>query len=672
MTLRFLAFTALALVAPLAAQQAPPKVDLGSELDEIINTDQIQAASKRIQDVASAPADVVVLRGADLKALGYRTLGDALGGVLGFVTNADHAYQGIGMAGAYTLGDQNTRLLVLLDGHALNSPAEVGSSKVGEDFGLPLELVDHVEIVRGPASSLYGNNAFQALVNVSSVFASGTTASPFQGAATGGTGGLGELWAQGTFALPGATASLMLSGFRRTGTALTMPELQADPLPANADREDRQSAYLYVKGHEWSFAGSMLSRTQGLASGPYQSIPGDPENYYVNRRLSAEFKWEPRTDSVRWLFRFFGDQNTFKDSFVQNQDGTLIHDTDHDPDRSLGLEAQGRAALTKELSLTFGTELQYHRYSGLYQDDAGASVATQVSYGIGNTYLEANWQPSTTWNLVAGLQRADWIPNQIRNAVDGTWQDLDKRSISRLTPRFSFIWKPVPGDVVKVIFGQGFRFPTLFERYYTDAETQAANTAIDPEVVSSGQLSWSRKWTPALSTQITGSVFTIQHAIQPGTTTVEGQVLEQYQNAPDSKLGKALEAELTWRHAGTEASAGAGYYDWTYQGAPLDNATRWTGVAKLVQHLGGLSLAGEARYVDGRQEGAGTPTVASVPANWTLRGSARWEAAKWWAQVSLEDLANSRRRDLVGPEYAPVTWMEADGRAVRVTLGLKL
>ena len=72
--------------------------------------------------------------------------------------------------------------------------------------------------------------------------------------------------------------------------------------------------------------------------------------------------------------------------------------------------------------------------------------------------------------------------------------------------------------------------------------------------------------------------------------------------------------------------------------------------------------------MDGREEAG----VSSVPANWTLRGSARWDVATWWAQVSLEDLTNSRRRDLVGPEYYPVTWMAADGRAVRVTLGMRL
>ena len=667
-----LALLSLLAAAPLTAQQAPTKpLDLGSELGEILNTDQIQAASKRVQDVASAPADVVVLRGSDLKRLGYRTLGDALGGVLGFTTNSDHAYQGIGMAGVYTLGDQNTRLLVLLDGHALNSPAEVGSSKVGEDFGLPLELVDHIEIVRGPASSLYGNNAFQALVNVSTVFAAGSTPAAFQGAATGGSDGLGELWAQGSLPLGGATASLVASGFHRSGTALTLPELQSAPLPADADAEDRQSAYLFVKGADWSFAGSLVSRRQRLASGPFGAIAGDPDNDYLNRRLSADLKWEPRTANIHWLLRLFGDRNTFTDNFMIPTHSQPDHQGDVDPDRSLGLEAQGRATLSRSFTFTFGTELQYHRYDGLYLDSQGApSVETDVSYGIGNTYLEGNWEASPAWTLVAGLQRADWLPGHVRNVIAGAAQDQDKEAISRLTPRLTLLWKP-GHDVVKAIFGQGFRFPTIFERYYTDESSQAANAAIKPEVITSGQLVWSRSWNPRFTTQLAASSFTWQHAIVPGTL---GN-LEQFQNATGNKDGKALEAESSWRQGGTELSAGVGWYDWTYQGVALDNASRWLSNLKLVQHVGPWSLAFESRYVANRSassDSSGIPAQATVPANWTLRTSLRYDRAQFWCQATVEDLTNSRRRDLVAPEYAPVTWMAADGRALRVVLGFRM
>jgi len=676
MTPRRFPFLLLALAAaPLAAQQKP--LDLNKELDEFVNTDQIQAASKRVQDVASAPADVVVIRSSELKAMGYRTLGEALGGVLGFSANQDHAYQGMGSAGTYTLGDQNTRLLVLLDGHALNSPAEVGSSKVGEDFGMPLELVDHIELVRGPASSLYGNNAFQALVNVSTVFAAGSVPSAFQGAASGGKGGLGELWAQGTFAVKGVSTSLMLSGFRRAGTAQAFPQAEPGTLPSSLDREDRQSAYLYVKGGQWSFAGSMLNRTQLLASHPYGTVSGDPENFYQNRRLSGEFKWEPRTESVKWMFRFFGDENTFNDSLVHLTAAQRDPWRDHDPDRSVGIEAQGRTAIARNLSLTFGTELQSHHYQGDFLSTVeGSTTSSAVSYLTGNTYLEANWDPTPAFSMVAGLQRADWIPSQARSGVDGVTEDLEKKSMSRLTPRVTLIYKPGAADVVKFIYGQGFRFPTLFERYYTDGSSQAPNVSINPEVITSTQLSWSRKWLAGLTTHMAATALTTQNSIVSGSTVIGGNTLLQYQNAPDARKGKTLEAEVVYRRGGTEVSGGAGWYDWTYQGAPLDNASKWNSTFKAIQRLGAWSVAGEGRYVDGRKAAAisanGVREVTFVPANWTLRASLRWDSAGMWAQASVEDLTGSRRRDLVAPEYSPITWMEADGRSLRVTVGFRM
>ena len=662
----------LALLAlPLAAQEPPkpaPALDLAAEMEDILATDQIGAASKHVPDLASAPADVVVLRSSELKALGYRTLGDALGGVLGFRTNEDHVYQGLASAGVYTLGDQNTRILVLLDGHALNSPAEVGSSKVGEDFGLPLELVDHVEIVRGPASSLYGNNAFQALVNVVSASAAGERQKAVQAAVTAGSGGVSELWAQVTHAFGGVTASLMVSGFQRTGSALAFPEQAPDAVPARADREERQSAYLYLQGSQWSLKGAVLSRTQGLASGPYGSVPGDPGNTYRNRRMYGEFKWEPVTPIAHYMVRLFADKNEFGDHFIMP--GTpATENGDADPDRSLGAELQGRFVLGDHCGLTLGTEQQFHRFNGQYTGD-GTDIRTDVAYRVGNSYLEGNWQPTAAWNLVAGLQWAEWRPSEARNNINGTATDLAQDSVTRLTPRLSVICKPAPGDVVKFIYGQGFRFPTVFEAFYSDGSaatggSQSANPGLQPEVLTSYQLSWSRKWSSRLSTRAAATLLEGERTILAGT---DAGGLEQYQNATDPLKGRSAEAELAWNRGGTEVYGGAGWYRWTYQGQEWPNSTQWMGVLRAIQRLGAWSLAGEARYVAGRENAA---AGTRVPANWTLRASVRREWGWGWAQVSGEDLADGRRQDLVAPEYQPVTWMRGDGPAVRGTLGIR-
>ena len=655
--------TASLVLSAQAVPGRPADVDQ-AELEAFATTDQLQAASKKVQDVASAPADVVVLRGGDLKSLGYRTLGDALGGVLGFRTNQDHAYQGMASDGIYALGDQNTRILVLLDGHALNSPAEVGSSKVGEDFGLPMELVDHIEIVRGPASTMYGNNAFQAVINVVSAAASGDCQG-FIGGVTAGTDRLAELWAQQTVTFGGVTSSLMLSGYRRNGTAQLYPELQPQALPADADGEQRQSAYLFVKGDQWTFASAMLSRTQGLASAPYGGIPGSSLNSYRNLRTSGEFKWEPVTGNVHWMMRLFGDQNEFEDSLTSLGGGL---GRDADPDRSLGVELQGRAVVSRTFSVTFGSEQQRHRYNGLYTAP-GIAVNTDVSYSVGNTYLEGNWQPSSAFQVVAGLQRAAWRPYDAVNTLNGLALSTQGTDITRLTPRLSLIWKPGPADVVKVIYGQGFRFPTIFEEYYTDGQTQFANPALKPEVVTSQELTWSRKWSSAFSSQ--GALILIrgEHTIVPAANAVGA---EQYVNVPDATQGRIAQLELAWHRSGLQLSGGAGYYDMTYNGGMLQNSSRWLAVFKAIQQAGAWSVAAEARFVDARTNPlTPTGTPAWVPANWTLRASLRRDWNWGWAQASVEDLTNSRRRDLVAPEYAPVTWMEGDGRTARVSVGFR-
>ncbi len=52
-----------------------------------------------------------------------------------------------------------------IDGHRINDSV-YDQAAIGTDFPLDVDLIDRVEIVRGPSSSLYGTNAFLAVVNV--------------------------------------------------------------------------------------------------------------------------------------------------------------------------------------------------------------------------------------------------------------------------------------------------------------------------------------------------------------------------------------------------------------------------------------------------------------------------------------------------------------------------
>lgn len=651
----------------LLSQELPRK-DWTSELEDITQTDQIQAASKRVQDVAAAPVDVVLIRSTELRAQGYRTLGEALSGIVGFRINDIHANQFMGARGVASMDDPNTRFLILLDGHALNTPSGGVFSNVGEDFGLPMELVDRIEVVRGPASCLYGNNAFQALVNVVSVDAAGTASAAIEGAATGGSGGLGEIWGHGVIERGGVKASLVLTGFQRTGTSREYPQLGGGSLPADLDREERQSAFLRVQGAEWSLEGLAVSRTQNVAAAPFGSVVGQPASYR-NRRLGGEFRWEPTLGDVHWTVRLYGDRNSFTSEAIQDPirtGGLTGKTTQENPEYGLGVELQARIQLTPSLGLTVGTEQSRRHFDGYSAGDGAYDfIKTRVGFDLGNSYLEAQWRPAKDWTFVAGFQLATWQARYAETVTPQASIDLERDSIKRVTPRFSVVWGPVDGQVYKFVYGQGFRLPTLMERYFTNFSTIQANPALQAEVMDNFQGIWSSKWNSRFRTQLVAGYYLPRHGIQ-AVGGVAGPAM--YKNSPIDGKGRSVEAESTATFGRTEISGGLGWYSLSYQGTEGDGVSRWNGVFKAVHRFQVLSLAAEAHYVDGYSSRA---TATAVPANWTLRASARLENRRYWVQVSVEDITDSQRRNLVGPEFSPITWMEGSGRSVRGTVGCR-
>ena len=654
------------LMLPLHAQEptADDLKDLQNALDQ-----PVQVASKRTQRLKEAPADLTVLRNQDLVDLGYRTLGEALGGVLGFRTNQDRAYTGLGVRGLYVLGDQNTRVLILLDGHALNSAAEVGSSKVGEDFGVPLEQVERIEIVRGPASSLYGNNAFLGMVNV-------VTRDPGPGALSGATGltlatnGLAGLDGQLGGALGAVRWQAIVSGMDRRGTGTDFSELATGPLPASLDKESRQSAYLKVKGADWSVSGYLMNRTQGLSSAPFYSVAGSPDNRYENRLAFGEARATPTLGPVELLLRAFGDRNEFLSTFLYDgvrQPGTVGAYGESDPNWSLGLEAQARVRAGAGLLFTLGQEQTWQHYASVAGIGADL-VDTQVRHQVGNSYFQAEWTPVDNLSAIAGVQAATWSVAAARSIVAGTILDYGTSTLRGTTPRLGLIWEPTSGDIVKLLYGGGYRNPTIFERFYTDLSTFLVNPALEAERITTLQGIWVRVWPMGLQSQLSASRSTWRNLVQPVDL---GSGMQQSQNSTEPLTGTALEAELQGRWAGWSLYAQAGAYRWEQAGVAFPNATRFQGALRCTRHWGPWTLSSEVRQVGAREGGPGNP---DAPAATVLRAAVRWQRSSPgrpgpWVRVTLEDAGQARRVDLVATDYAPMTRMAADGRTCYLTLG---
>jgi len=654
----------LGLLPVAALAQATPADDLQdfqSTLEQ-----PVQAANKRVQRLKEAPADVTVLRGQELRELGYRTLGEALGGVLAFQTSQDRAYTGLAVRGLYVLGDQNTRVLVLLDGHPLNSPAEVGSSKVGEDFGIPLDLVERIEVIRGPASSLHGNNSFLGTVNV-------VTREPAErplGGEVLATASSRTL--VGLDSVLGGTAGsnrwqVLVSGMQRSGSATAFPELDPERLPAGLDREERQSAYLRAAGPDWSCAGYTGSRTQRLASAPFNATIGSPGNRYVNRLTFGDCRWTPTFGAVETLVRVYGDRNEFfagLDYDGTRQAGVQGSYAESDPDWSLGLELQGRVKVGNSLLFTLGHERSWHHY------DSQAGIAPDlallhVRYQLGSSYLQAEWSPLETLTATAALQLAEFSVSAADARISG--QDSTggaPSSLTGVTPRLALVWQPTSVDILKALFAGGYRNPTIFERYYTDVTTFVPNPDLRPERIQTLQGLWVRNWATGLQSQLSASRSWWRHLVAPQDL---GGGLQQFRNQGEELSGTSLEAEIQGRWGVWSAYAEAGAYRWQQDRANFPDSTAFQGAIRVTRHWRTLSASAELRQLGAREPASGG---AGAPASTVLRLAARWEGSHLWLRGTLEDAGQARRTDPVATDYLPITQMSADGRTCLLTLGL--
>src|SRR5437867_11878528 len=124
----------------------------------------VENACNYRQKASDAPASATIITADDVKKYGYRTLADILQSVRGFQVSYDRNYSFLGVRG-FNRGDFNSRILLLVDGHRINNSLS-DSGFIGTEFILDTDLIERVEVSRGPGSSLYGNNAFFGVINV--------------------------------------------------------------------------------------------------------------------------------------------------------------------------------------------------------------------------------------------------------------------------------------------------------------------------------------------------------------------------------------------------------------------------------------------------------------------------------------------------------------------------
>jgi outer membrane receptor for ferrienterochelin and colicins len=166
--------TGLIFIIAILTQSLAFAVDDFAALDPLKNSNNtplfqdipsVYSASKYEQKVTKAPASISIVTGDEIKKYGYRTFGQILNSLRGFYNTSDRSYGYAGARGFGLPSDYNSRLLLLIDGHRFND-SMFDAFDTSEGFPVDLDIIERIEVVRGPSSSLYGTSAVFGVINI--------------------------------------------------------------------------------------------------------------------------------------------------------------------------------------------------------------------------------------------------------------------------------------------------------------------------------------------------------------------------------------------------------------------------------------------------------------------------------------------------------------------------
>jgi outer membrane receptor protein involved in Fe transport len=643
-----------------AQQRVTARLGVASEAE-------VAAASKAVQAIEDAPASVTVVGAEEIAAFGYRTLGELLRGVRGFYLSDDRMYQNAGVRGFSPPGDDNTRFLVLADGHVTNEVWS-GASFIGHDFAADLFDVERVEVVRGPGSVLYGTGAFFGVIDVTTRREQETR---FELGA--GAGGLGEVYGRLSGAQPlGANGGVRLSAstlYSPRGLSLTDPA--SGQTVADNDGERAVTVGGVARYGDFTLTGRFNDRQKKLPTEAFDILPGTGRALVRDARAFGEVRWDRAvTPALRLTVRGYYDHSGYEGVWPYSP--AAAEDL-RDAGRAdwLGLEARGRLALGERLSVMTGVEGAYAPVVHMEATRAGGGYALDDdhSFGLGSAYALVEGRPLADLTLSAGV-RGDYHS-------DSGWA---------VSPRVAAVVRPYARGVTKVIFGRAFRAPSVYELYYHDGGvTQVPSPDLGPETIWTGEI----EHTHAFGRRVFGTVSAYYNDVRgliqlspdgtsPSVPCLNAGGCLQYRNLGHiGTLGAEAELRRSWGRDGTVSVA------YAYQrsrdldtgsffggAAPLGNSPEHLAYLRFGRPLIGrlLVLGAELEYGSPRRDRDGNEGSSMLLANLTLSGRFRDSGVRY--ALSVYNLFDWRYSVPVGSEYGQAQLVIGQpGRTFLASLG---
>jgi iron complex outermembrane receptor protein len=618
------------------------------------------SASKYEQKITEAPARVSIVTADEIRRYGYRTLTEILETLPGFQATYDRNYTFVGARGFNVPGDYNTRFLLLIDGHRINENIYDGWVA---DRGLvvDVDLIQQVEVVRGPASSLYGSSAFFGVINVitrrgrdlqgAEVAAAVHSHNGYEGRAS-----YGERFDNGVEVL------LSASGFDSEGHDRLYYAEFDDPATNDGFAEDADDAknrnfFAKLAYGGFTLTGVYAEYEKAVPTAPWDTVFNDRRTRTWEGHAYMDLRYEDQLkNGANVMARLFYDDYWYEGDWVydyadpgdppdltvfqDNADGDwwggeLLVEHEWFNGHHLALGAEYRKSLHER-------QKEFDKYDVYLDLDTSGSV-----WGV-FVQDEVHLRDDLILNL--GLRHDRY------STVGGT-----------TNPRVALIWTPVKQSTLKLLYGTAFRAPNAYELHYEDGGiAQKAPDSLDPETVRSYEIVLEQRLNREVN--LTAAVYRneIEDLIAITTDPTDGLLVFENRG---SATAKGVELELN----GHWVNGWKGSISYSYQQAEDDDGGRLVNypqnMAKLnvIAPLGAAGLAAGVgmQYEDGRKTLGGWETDSRLLTNLTL------SSTDWVDGLTLSaSVYNLFDESYAVPGFEEHTQdqIEQDGRTFRLKL----
>ncbi len=477
-----LVISVAATACPVIAQvSSAPKLS-GLSMEDLakVQVESVYGASKFLQNTADVPTSVTVVTAEQIRKFGFRTLADVLRSVRGFYVIYDRNYTYVGVRGFSRPGDYNARILFLVDGHRVNDNIFDGAY-VGTEFPVDLDIIDRIEIVRGPNSSVYGTGAFVAVVNVITERGRDLGAAELS-AEAGGWNSYKTRITYGNRFDSGLETLFSGSFFNSQGhPRLLFPEFESpatnNGVAVNADADHSYNAVADVIDRDFEAHFVDSSRTKHVPTAPFGTVFNDPRTRTTDARAYLDLQYHHTHGSWELLGRASYDWYGYHGIYVYDYSGNGVppYTQNYDAARGdwLDFQADASRAFSDRDRLTLGTE---------FRQDLSQQ---QVNYDIQPYHLYLDSRRSA---YVAAL----YLQNQYslrRNLsfVVGVRSDWHQQFETSVSPHAGLLYVLRPGTDIRAAYSAAFRAPNSYEQFYA-APGNTANGSLQPERIRSAEL----------------------------------------------------------------------------------------------------------------------------------------------------------------------------------------